>query len=153
MAALASSRQPAQVQQLTPPSSSHGAGGSWEFAVPLDGSVRLPFSSPPFVSPWHMILGQGSPLLALLRLSVTYGSSANSTMAAQNQEFHASTHTKHYETLLTALCRGSPTNGKPSCPAIQCPRTANHTPHKPMASQSPFARQPGSPRANTRMTG
>ncbi|KAF1924537.1 uncharacterized protein M421DRAFT_424673 [Didymella exigua CBS 183.55] len=38
MAAFASSRQTPPVQQLTPPSSSHGAAASWEFAVPLDGS-------------------------------------------------------------------------------------------------------------------
>ncbi|KAF2628046.1 hypothetical protein BU25DRAFT_38866 [Macroventuria anomochaeta] len=49
MAALASSRQPAPVQQLTPPSSSHGAGGSWEFAVPLDGS-RQSYDQEAFMS-------------------------------------------------------------------------------------------------------
>ncbi|KAE8842920.1 hypothetical protein PTNB73_00969 [Pyrenophora teres f. teres] len=37
MATLASARQTsAPVQQLTPPSSSHGAGGSWDFAVPVN---------------------------------------------------------------------------------------------------------------------
>ncbi|KAJ8112289.1 hypothetical protein OPT61_g5308 [Boeremia exigua] len=49
MAALTSSRQPAQVQQLTPPSSSHGAGGSWEFAVPVDGS-RQSYEQEAFMS-------------------------------------------------------------------------------------------------------
>ncbi|KAF1919106.1 hypothetical protein BDU57DRAFT_554453 [Ampelomyces quisqualis] len=40
MAALASSRQhPAPVQQLTPPSSSHGGEASWDFAVPLENSA------------------------------------------------------------------------------------------------------------------
>lgn len=37
-------------------------------------------SSLPFASPWHMILGQGSPLLALLRLSMMHDSSANSIL-------------------------------------------------------------------------
>lgn len=38
MAALASSRQTAApIQQLTPPSSSHGGRGSWDFAVPVNG--------------------------------------------------------------------------------------------------------------------
>jgi hypothetical protein len=40
MAALASSRQPqAPVHDLTPPSSSHGAAGEWDLAVPLDHAV------------------------------------------------------------------------------------------------------------------
>ncbi|KAF2824745.1 hypothetical protein CC86DRAFT_353282 [Ophiobolus disseminans] len=39
MAAFAPSRQqPAPAQQLTPPSSSHGGGASWDFAVPLNNS-------------------------------------------------------------------------------------------------------------------
>ncbi|ENI09478.1 hypothetical protein COCC4DRAFT_187324 [Bipolaris maydis ATCC 48331] len=38
MAALASSRHTAApIQQLTPPSSSHGGRGSWDFAVPVNG--------------------------------------------------------------------------------------------------------------------
>ena len=41
MAAVTSSRQsPAHVQQLTPPSSAHGQGASWDFAVPVNHSVR-----------------------------------------------------------------------------------------------------------------
>lgn len=44
MAALASSRQTAApIQQLTPPSSSHGGRGSWDFAVPVNGLVRTHF--------------------------------------------------------------------------------------------------------------
>ncbi|KAF1832201.1 hypothetical protein BDW02DRAFT_18295 [Decorospora gaudefroyi] len=41
MATFASARQPsAPSQQLTPPSSSHGAGGSWDFAVPVNNSTE-----------------------------------------------------------------------------------------------------------------
>ncbi|KAJ4361658.1 40S ribosomal protein S12 [Ascochyta clinopodiicola] len=49
MAALAPSRSPLPVQQLTPPSSSHGAGASWDFAVPLDGS-RQSYDQESFMS-------------------------------------------------------------------------------------------------------
>lgn len=59
MAALASSHQSAQVQQLTPPSSSHGAGGSWEFAVPLDGS-RQSYDQEAFMS-GHSVSSYGKP--------------------------------------------------------------------------------------------
>ncbi|OAG06255.1 uncharacterized protein CC84DRAFT_756096 [Paraphaeosphaeria sporulosa] len=42
------SRQPiAAVQQLTPPSSSHGARGLWDFAVPVDSATAFPSYEPP----------------------------------------------------------------------------------------------------------
>jgi hypothetical protein len=47
MAALAPSRHPqAPVLDLTPPSSSHGAAGEWDLAVPLDHSVCSLSSTP-----------------------------------------------------------------------------------------------------------
>lgn len=50
MAALASARQtPAPVQQLTPPSSSHGGKGSWDFAVPLNDS-RATYEQEPYMA-------------------------------------------------------------------------------------------------------
>ncbi|PSN68011.1 hypothetical protein BS50DRAFT_491676 [Corynespora cassiicola Philippines] len=51
MAALASPRQPPpSVQQLTPPSSSHGGRGSWDFAVPLTSAKPLYVDQEPFMS-------------------------------------------------------------------------------------------------------
>ncbi|KAI4714711.1 hypothetical protein J4E89_000392 [Alternaria sp. Ai002NY15] len=50
MATFASSRHtPASLQQLTPPSSSHGAGGSWDFAVPVNDS-RQSYDQEPYMS-------------------------------------------------------------------------------------------------------
>lgn len=50
MAAIASSRQhPAAVQQLTPPSSSHGGGASWDFAVPLE-NTDASYEQEPYMS-------------------------------------------------------------------------------------------------------
>jgi hypothetical protein len=70
MAALASSRQrPPSVQQLTPPSSSHGGGGAlWDFAVPLDNTVRIAqIPQPPDVITSHAARHGCAP--ALLQLS------------------------------------------------------------------------------------
>jgi hypothetical protein len=78
MAALASSRQhPAPVQQLTPPSSSHGGGASWDYAVPLDSTVRIP--QPPTLS---YVIGShafslSSTILALPQLSIMLHGGAN----------------------------------------------------------------------------
>ncbi|KAH5046274.1 hypothetical protein HBI24_168100 [Parastagonospora nodorum] len=50
MAAVAYSRQqPASGQQLTPPSSSHGGGASWDLAVPLDNSSAS-YDEEPYMS-------------------------------------------------------------------------------------------------------
>jgi hypothetical protein len=94
MAALASSRQhPPAVQQLTPPSSSHGGGASWDFAVPLDNSVRIaPNFQPPDVIMSHVARQGSAP--ALLQLSITPRYSAltiphayTTTMVAANPEY------------------------------------------------------------------
>ncbi|KAL1797610.1 hypothetical protein ACET3X_004216 [Alternaria dauci] len=50
MATFAAARQtPASIQQLTPPSSSHGARGSWDFAVPVNDS-RQSYEQDPYMS-------------------------------------------------------------------------------------------------------
>ncbi|KAF2712945.1 hypothetical protein K504DRAFT_369414 [Pleomassaria siparia CBS 279.74] len=48
--ALTSHRQPPPVQQLTPPSSSHGGQGSWDFAVPVNNTKPSYAAPQPFMS-------------------------------------------------------------------------------------------------------
>ncbi|KAF1936696.1 hypothetical protein EJ02DRAFT_447896 [Clathrospora elynae] len=65
MAALASPRQPpAPVQQLTPPSSSHGAGGTWDFAVPVNNS-RPSYDKEPYMAEYATAAAAHAPRQAL----------------------------------------------------------------------------------------
>ncbi|KAF1843015.1 uncharacterized protein K460DRAFT_287980 [Cucurbitaria berberidis CBS 394.84] len=85
MAALVSSRQnPAPVQQLTPPSSSHG-GASWDLAVPLNNS-RASYDQEPYMSEY--VTSAHSPRQPLTSQANGFAKPVRSTTWESQDAYH-----------------------------------------------------------------
>ncbi|CAO2653208.1 Nn.00g026190.m01.CDS01 [Neocucurbitaria sp. VM-36] len=85
MAALASSRQtPAPIQQLTPPSSSHG-GASWDFAVPLN-NPRTSYEQEPYMSEY--VTSAHSPRQPLTSQANGFAKPVRSTTWETQDRYH-----------------------------------------------------------------